>query len=55
MCKILKYIFPLIIFVSLFSCSTDVDLIQEWQDIPVVYAILDVNKQTQYIRIIELF
>jgi hypothetical protein len=55
MCKILKYIFPLIIFISLFSCSTDVDLIQEWQDIPVVYAILDVNKQTQYIRINRAF
>ncbi|HNT70165.1 MAG: hypothetical protein BWX61_01354 [Bacteroidetes bacterium ADurb.Bin035] len=56
MFKMIKYIFTFIVAIVLFSsCSTDVDLTQEWQDIPIVYSILDLNSSTQYIRINRAF
>ncbi|HOV56213.1 MAG TPA: hypothetical protein PL122_08830, partial [Bacteroidales bacterium] len=56
MFKMIKYIFTSIIAILIFSsCSTDVDLTQEWQDIPIVYSILDLNSSTQYIRINRAF
>jgi hypothetical protein len=54
--KMSKYLIAFFIVLILFnSCSTDVDLNQEWQDIPVIYSILDINNSTQYIRINRAF
>lgn len=56
MFKMLKYFISFFIGLILFSsCSTDVDLTQDWQDIPIIYSILDINNSTQYIRINRAF
>lgn len=38
-----------------FSCSTKVDLYTDYKDIPVIYGILDVNADTNYIKINKAF
>ncbi|MBR4391776.1 MAG: hypothetical protein IKT08_06700 [Bacteroidales bacterium] len=46
----------LTIFANLFySCSTDVDLFADYKDITVVYGLLDVNKDTNYVKINKAF
>ena len=37
------------------SCSTDVDLYNDYKDIPVVYALLDAQADTNYIKITKAF
>ena len=37
------------------SCSTDVELYADYQDIPVVYGLLDVNADTNFIKITKAF
>ncbi len=49
--KALSYIIPAIIFLFSWSCETDVDLNSEWQDIPVVYGLLNQQNEVHYIRI----
>lgn len=37
------------------SCSNDLDLNADWQDIPIVYGIIDINDENHYIRIEKAF
>lgn len=37
------------------SCSNDLDLNAEWQDIPVVYAFIDINDENHYVRVEKAF
>lgn len=37
------------------SCSNDLDLTAPWQDIPVVYGIIDITEDTHYIRVQKAF
>lgn len=55
MLKASKYIFLLIILLSMWHCETDVDLNAEWQDIPVVYGLLNQQDDVHYIRINRAF
>lgn len=40
---------------GLASCSTDVDLYADYKDIPVVYGLIDMTKDTNYVKIIRAF
>ena len=54
--KFLKYIFILILMPLLFnSCETDFDVNAEWEDITVVYGLIDQKSNTQYIKINKAF
>ncbi len=37
------------------SCSNDLDLVDTWKDIPIVYGLLNVNDTAQYIRVEKAF
>lgn len=45
----------LLFFAALSSCSTDVILYTDYRDIPVVYGIVDVNADTNFIKITKAF
>jgi hypothetical protein len=45
-----QYIVPLLL-ILLSSCETDFDVTGDWEEIPVVYGILDKNDATHYIRV----
>lgn len=46
----------LLLMVFLFgSCSTDVDLYADFKDITIVYGLLDINKDTNYVKINRAF
>lgn len=47
------YILGIIIFAS--SCKTEVELNAPWKDTPVVYGLLEANKDTQYLKINKCF
>lgn len=50
------FILSLLAFVALLtSCSTRVDLYADYKDIPVVYGLLDYNKDTNFVRINRAF
>lgn len=49
--KIQLFIIGLMTLV-LASCSTDVDLYNDYKDIPVVYGLIDAQADTNYIKII---
>ncbi len=54
--KVLKFLFflsPLGLFFA--SCSTEVDLEAEWEDIPVVYAFLSAADSVHYVRVQKVF
>ena len=38
-----------------FSCSTDIDLYSDYKDIPIIYGIIDVNTDTNFIKITKAF
>ena len=40
---------------GLFSCSTDVDLYADYKDVPVVYGMIDVTADTNFIKITKAF
>ncbi|MGM0612574.1 MAG: hypothetical protein ACQESM_03580 [Bacteroidota bacterium] len=48
-------IFSLLLISGFWSCETDVDLNDEWEDIPVVYGLLSQNDQVHYVRINRAF
>lgn len=53
-----KIIIPLLIIVCMtafFSCSTDVDLYADYKDIPIVYGIINVLADTNYVKISKAF
>ena len=47
----MKNWFYLIIVFSLFSCETDFPINAEYQEIPVVYGLLNQSEEDQYIRV----
>lgn len=50
-----KVFFALIIGFSFASCSNDIDLFAEWENIPVVYGFIEADDEDQYIRIERVF
>lgn len=51
-----RFILILFSFISIFtSCSTDVDMYAEYQDIPIVYAMLNPKADTNYVKITRAF
>lgn len=44
-----------VLFGFLASCTTDVDLYADYKDIPVVYGLLNINEDTNYVRINRAF
>ena len=50
-------IYSLVVFacIAISACSTKVDLYADYKDIPVIYGILDVNADTNYIKINKAF
>jgi hypothetical protein len=52
-----KISLPLVLAVSVFlsSCSTDFDINAEWEDIAVVYALLDYSDSAQYVKLNKVF
>ena len=55
--KRFKIILSLISFFLLFifSCSTDVNVNGEWDDIPIVYCVLDQSAEYQYVKVNKSF
>ncbi len=51
--KIFIFLISATIFLN--SCSTDVDINADWQDITVVYSILNLNDTIQYVKINKAF
>ncbi|MDD3740968.1 MAG: hypothetical protein PHH30_06970 [Bacteroidales bacterium] len=51
----ISLIFLALILVFLSSCSTDVDVNGEWDDIPIVYCVLDHSSQFQYVKVNKSF
>lgn len=47
--------FLLIIPVLFWGCSTEVDLLADWKEVPVVYGLIDRSKPKQYVRIQRAF
>ena len=50
-----KVFFALIIGFSFASCNNDIDLFAEWENIPVVYGLIEADGNDQYIRIERVF
>lgn len=55
----MKRIFPIILFVSmmfaLVNCSTDFDMYADYEDITIVYGILDISDDTSWVKITKAF
>ena len=51
----IKFICLTAAYFSVFSCSTDVDLQADWEDITVVIGLLDQNDETHFIKINKAF
>ncbi len=45
----------IISFLTLSSCSTEVDVNGEWKDIPIVYCVLDHSSEYQYVKVNKTF
>lgn len=52
--KIIIIIFTLISIV-IYSCSTDLDINAEWNDIPIVFCVLDQSQEYQYVKVNKSF
>lgn len=50
-----RFLFILLLIPLFFSCETDFDVNGKYEDVPVVYGILDPSTSTQYIRINRAF
>ena len=53
--KTLKFHLVLIVLLGLAACSTDVDLFTDYREIPVVYGLIDVKADTNFIKITKAF
>ena len=54
--KKLFFALSLLACVTLFNaCSTDVELYADYKDIPVIYGLIDVTSDTNYVRINRAF
>ena len=52
----IKLIFLFIISIFMFSaCSTDIDVNGDWEDLPIVYCVLDQSSEYQYVKINKTF
>ena len=47
----MKNWFYIVIIFSLFSCETDFPINAEYQEVPVVYGLLDQSETIQYVRV----
>ncbi len=51
-----NWIFSIVLFTFfLGACSNDLNLTEDWTDIPVVYALLNKNDETHYVRVEKAF
>ena len=53
--NISKLIFVSIFLAFTFACSNEFEIADEWKNIPVVYALIDVNEEFNYFRIEKAF
>lgn len=53
--KHINLILITLISIILFSCSTDVDINGKWNDIPIVYCVLDQSAEYQYVKVNKSF
>ena len=54
--KKLQFFLSLSVLMGIFaSCSTKVDLYADYKDVPVIYGLIDVTQDTNYIKIIRAF
>ena len=54
--KIVRFISLFFVFISVFgSCSTDVDMYADYKDTSIVYAMLDSNADTNFVKITRAF
>lgn len=53
--KSIAYLLILIILAGLWQCETEIDLNDDWQDIPVVYGLLNQQDDVHYVRINRAF
>lgn len=53
--KLVKYLFVILIIVSFSSCETDFTTTADWEDITVVYGLLDQNDSVYYLKINKAF
>jgi hypothetical protein len=52
----IRFISVLLLFVVAFSsCSTGVDLYADYKDVPIIYALLDIRADTNYVKITRAF
>lgn len=51
----IKLLLVILVISGFASCETDIDLNDEWQDIPVVYGLLSQNDKVHYVRINRAF
>lgn len=49
--KLFSIVVLVFIGITQFGCSNEIEVIGVWQDIPVVYGVIDITKDTNYIRI----
>jgi hypothetical protein len=50
-----KYTILLLILAGLVACDNELDLIEDWKDIPIVYGVLDPSDTAHYIRVEKAF
>ena len=50
-----KILLVITLFSGLFACKNDIDINAPYKDIPIVYAFLDQNQATQFLRIEKLY
>ena len=53
--KTFFFLILLVLTTLFYSCSTKVDLYAEYKDIPVIYGLLDVTQDTNYVKIVRAF
>lgn len=50
-----KLLITLLVLLALYSCSTDVDIYADYKEIPVVYGLIEVTSDTNYVKITKSF
>lgn len=50
-----KLFLPILLMLSFFSCSNELKVAAEWENIPVVYALIDMKEDVNYFRVEKAF
>jgi len=50
-----KFLFAILITVSCFACSNELNVAAEWKNIPVIYAFVDASQEINYFRVEKAF